>query len=295
MPAMASVGEVAGAVAALIARHEALRTTYVPGEPGGRPRQRVAGSGVLMLEACSLGEGEWGPGDRPAVAGALVRWLGESPDPGCPVRVAVAVAGRAGDRLRRRVHAPGGGPRRDRDHQARLRRPARRVRGGRWRAGLVISRWTRRSLRRRPPSGPGPRRRWTTCGSSPAGSRAACMPCRGRGPAVSRWRWSCRRRPRRWRCGRWRRGRGPAGPASCWRRSARWSPAGPAIGNWSSRCCQATVSSATWRATSASWPRPRSPPSRSPGEASTSWSATPGPRCLRRAGSPGTTRPGVPP
>jgi hypothetical protein len=27
------------------------------------------------------------------VAGALVRWLGESPDPGCPVRVAVAIAG----------------------------------------------------------------------------------------------------------------------------------------------------------------------------------------------------------
>src|SRR5512146_1053121 len=90
VPAEASVGAVAGAVAALIARHEALRTTYLP---GGRPRQRVAGSGVLVLEACSLGEGEWGPADRPAVAGALVRWLRESPDPGRPVRVAVAVAG----------------------------------------------------------------------------------------------------------------------------------------------------------------------------------------------------------
>ena len=90
VPAMASVGEVAGAVAALIARHETLRTTFVPGE---RPRQRVAASGVLVLEACSLGAGEWGPADRPAVAGALVRWLRESPDPGRPVRVAVAVAG----------------------------------------------------------------------------------------------------------------------------------------------------------------------------------------------------------
>ncbi len=93
VPAGASVGEVAGAVAALIARHEALRTTYVPGE---RPRQRVAGSGVFVVEACSLEVGEWGPADRPAVAGALVRWLQESPDPGRPVRVAVAVAGATG-------------------------------------------------------------------------------------------------------------------------------------------------------------------------------------------------------
>src|SRR5215472_7560284 len=54
VPAKVSVGEVAGAVAALVARHEALRTTFVPGEP---PCQRVAGSGVLMVEACSLGEG----------------------------------------------------------------------------------------------------------------------------------------------------------------------------------------------------------------------------------------------
>ena len=96
VPAMASVGDVAGAVAALIARHETLRTTFVPGE---RPRQRVAGSGVLVLEACSLGEGKWGPADRPAVAGALIRWLRESPDPGRPVRVAVAVAPDDGDRV----------------------------------------------------------------------------------------------------------------------------------------------------------------------------------------------------
>ena len=128
VPAMASVGDVAGAVAALIARHETLRTTFVPGE---RPRQRVAGSGVFMLEACSLGAGEWGPADRPAVAGALVRWLRESPDPGRPVRVVVAVAWRPGDRLRGRVHAPGRGSRRDRGHQARLRRPARRSRAAR--------------------------------------------------------------------------------------------------------------------------------------------------------------------
>jgi len=90
VPATASAGDVAGAVAALIARHETLRTTFVPGE---RPRQRVAGSGVFLLEACSLGAGEWGPADRAAVAGALIRWLRESPDPGRPVRVVVAVAG----------------------------------------------------------------------------------------------------------------------------------------------------------------------------------------------------------
>jgi hypothetical protein len=97
LPAAASVADVAGALAALIARHEALRTTYVPGE---QPRQRVASSGVLLLEACSLGEGEWGPEDRPAVAGALIRWLRESPDPGRPVRMAVAIApGADGDRV----------------------------------------------------------------------------------------------------------------------------------------------------------------------------------------------------
>src|ERR1700686_3497060 len=39
VPEVVSAGEVAGAAAVLIARHESLRTTYVPGEP---PRQRVA-------------------------------------------------------------------------------------------------------------------------------------------------------------------------------------------------------------------------------------------------------------
>src|SRR5947208_1268084 len=58
VPAMASVDDVAGAVAALIARHETLRTSYLPGE---RPCQRVAASGVHLLEVCSLGEGQWGP------------------------------------------------------------------------------------------------------------------------------------------------------------------------------------------------------------------------------------------
>ena len=89
--------DVAEATAALIARHESLRTTYVPGDP---PRQRVAAAGVQLLEVCSPGEGQWGPRDRPAVAGALVRWLRESPHPGPrPVRMAVAIAPGAGDRV----------------------------------------------------------------------------------------------------------------------------------------------------------------------------------------------------
>jgi hypothetical protein len=97
VPATVSVEDVAGAAAVLIAQHESLRTTYAFGE---RPRQRVAASGVQMLEVCSLGEGQWGPRDRPAVAEALVRWLRESPDPGRrPVRIAVAVAPDAGDRV----------------------------------------------------------------------------------------------------------------------------------------------------------------------------------------------------
>jgi hypothetical protein len=97
VPDVASVGDVAEATGALIARHESLRTTYLPGE---QPRQQVAAAGVQLLEVCSLGEGQWGPRDRPAVAEALVRWLHESPDPGrCPVRMAVAVAPEAGDRV----------------------------------------------------------------------------------------------------------------------------------------------------------------------------------------------------
>src|SRR5258707_12653381 len=97
VPAMVSVNDVAKAAAVLIARHESLRTSYVPGE---QPRQRVAAAGVQLLEVCSLGEGQWGPRDRPAVAEALIRWLRESPDPGRrPVRMAVAIAPGAGDRV----------------------------------------------------------------------------------------------------------------------------------------------------------------------------------------------------
>src|SRR6185437_6411397 len=97
VPAAVSVDDVAEATAVLIARHESLRTTYVAGE---QPRHRVAASGVQMLEVCSLGEGPWGPRDRPAVAEALIRWLRESPDPARrPVRVAVAIDPGTDDRV----------------------------------------------------------------------------------------------------------------------------------------------------------------------------------------------------
>jgi hypothetical protein len=97
VPAMASVDDVADAVATLIARHESLRTTYPPGEP---PRQRVAATGVQLLEVCSLGDGQWGPQDRPAVAQALLRWLRQSPDPTRPpMRVVVAIAPEAGNQV----------------------------------------------------------------------------------------------------------------------------------------------------------------------------------------------------
>ena len=97
VPAVASVDDVAAAASALIARHEALRTTYLPGE---QPRQRFAASGIQMLDVLSLGEGQWEPRDRPAVATALISWLRESPDQAPrPVRIAVAIAPNAGDRV----------------------------------------------------------------------------------------------------------------------------------------------------------------------------------------------------
>jgi hypothetical protein len=97
VPAVVSVDGVAEAIAALIAQHESLRTTYLPGE---QPRQRVAASGVQMLEVLSLSEGQWEPRDRPAVAESLISWLRVSPDPARrPVRVAVAIAPGPGDRV----------------------------------------------------------------------------------------------------------------------------------------------------------------------------------------------------
>src|SRR5580700_10537760 len=96
VPEALSVDDVAEAAAVLIARHESLRTSYVPGE---QPRQRVAAAGVQMLEVCSLGEGQWGPRYRPAVAEALIQWLRESDPARGPVCLAVAIAPDAGDRV----------------------------------------------------------------------------------------------------------------------------------------------------------------------------------------------------
>jgi hypothetical protein len=97
VPEAVSVEDVAEATGMLIARYECLRTSYVPGE---QPRQRVAAAGVQLLEVCSLGAGQWGPQDRPAVGKALALWLRESPDPGRgPVRIAVAIAPEGGDRV----------------------------------------------------------------------------------------------------------------------------------------------------------------------------------------------------
>jgi hypothetical protein len=95
--AVVSVDDAAEAVAALIARHEALRTAYLPGE---QPRQRVAASGIQMLDVLSLGQGQWGLRDRPAAAESLISWLRMSPDPvGRPVRIAVAVDPGPGNRV----------------------------------------------------------------------------------------------------------------------------------------------------------------------------------------------------
>jgi len=97
LPAAVSVEDVAEATGALITRHESLRTSYVPGE---QPRQRVAAAGVQLLEICSLGDGQWGPPDRPAVAEALIQWLRQSPDSARHlVRMAVAIAPGMGDRV----------------------------------------------------------------------------------------------------------------------------------------------------------------------------------------------------
>ena len=97
VPTAVSVQDVAEATAALIARYESLRTTFVPGE---QPRQRVAAAGVQPLEVCALGEGQWGPQDRPVVAEALIQWLRDSPGPGRhQARLAVAVAPGASDQV----------------------------------------------------------------------------------------------------------------------------------------------------------------------------------------------------
>jgi hypothetical protein len=95
VPGGMSIDDVVETVGVLLGRYEALRTNYVVDR--GHPRQCVAGSGVLMLEVCALGDGGWGPRDRPRVAEALARWMYDRDRAGLgltrlPMRVAVATA-----------------------------------------------------------------------------------------------------------------------------------------------------------------------------------------------------------
>jgi hypothetical protein len=97
VPDGVSVADVTETIAVLVARHESLRTEFPPGDP---PRQRVAASGVVTLDVCSLGDGQWGPRDRDAVEGVLVRWLRKSLGSTRPtMRMAVAVAPGADERV----------------------------------------------------------------------------------------------------------------------------------------------------------------------------------------------------
>ncbi|MCC8242953.1 condensation domain-containing protein [Saccharothrix luteola] len=83
-----SAADVVEAASVLVARHESLRTTYIRGED---PRQVVAATGTFTLHVCALGEGPWGPRDRPAVAVRLLAWLRERRDTAATtLRMAVA-------------------------------------------------------------------------------------------------------------------------------------------------------------------------------------------------------------
>lgn len=95
VPGGLTVSDVAETVGVLLGRHEGLRTNYVL--DGEHPGQRVTDAGVLMLEVCTLGDGGWGPRDRPVVAETLVRWMYDRDHEPLgltrlPVRVAVATA-----------------------------------------------------------------------------------------------------------------------------------------------------------------------------------------------------------
>src|SRR5512146_2251864 len=125
VPGVVSVDDVAEAVAALIARPESLRTSYLPGE---QPRQQVAASGGQLLAGRGT-VGAAGPprGSRgaPAVAARVTR---PRTAPGARRGGHRSRRRRPGHRVRRGVLAPGGGPRLHRRPQARLHGTARRSR-----------------------------------------------------------------------------------------------------------------------------------------------------------------------
>lgn len=95
VPDDTTVAAVTAALAALVGRHEGLRTTYVGGD---EPRQRVHAGGELVVDVYSLDGGDGGGGDgfadRDAVTRNLVRRLGAAGAfriDGLPIRAAVAV------------------------------------------------------------------------------------------------------------------------------------------------------------------------------------------------------------
>jgi len=262
VPATVFVGDVAGALAALIVRYEALAhhlRAWRAAVPAGRGFPASAAGGLLARR------GEWGPGDRTRGAGALIRWLRESPDPGRPGAHAVAIApGADGDRV---IACAAGFTHLAVDHGA-----------------IEIIKRTSPTLLAdpgRPPAGrpghqpldqaeleatPAERARADAGAGLPAGPvpaiPAACTRCLVPGPAASRWRWNCRQRSPRWRCGRWRRAtRASRSSVVLAAVCAGGRPQGRDIGKLVLRWCQATASSAIWRATSAPCPRTPSPPS----------------------------------
>lgn len=106
LPAGATVDDVAATLAVLIAEHEGLRTTYLPGDP---PVQRVAAAGELVLEVYSVDPVHIGAEaslaapvgragvDQAAVEAELTRLLRARPhDPARQWPLRVAVAARSG-------------------------------------------------------------------------------------------------------------------------------------------------------------------------------------------------------
>jgi hypothetical protein len=88
VPAGTTVDEVTAALAALVTRHEGLRTTYLDGE---EPRQRVLAGGELVVDVYAV---KGTPTDRAAMTRNLVRRLGSAGPyriTDLPVRAAVAV------------------------------------------------------------------------------------------------------------------------------------------------------------------------------------------------------------
>ena len=95
LPAGAGLADVQAAFAVLLARHEALRTSYPAGGPAAEPTQRVARSGELRIEVRELAAHEAGL-DEERLTDLLVARLraqGIDYNADLPLRVAVATRG----------------------------------------------------------------------------------------------------------------------------------------------------------------------------------------------------------